>query len=508
MTTITENIGGNAIIPVANNQLTLGNTNTLILNAPAPVVSGQVYTFHDVGSNAQFIMDAGAQTFTGAKTFSSASGVTITNPTNQLTLGAANPLILSAVAQAASGQVYTFPDVGASTQFVLSAGTQMISGAKTFSSAAGLTVSGAGGFINTQASNQITLGATGHVLIVNSTAPAAASNTYTIPDLGTTGNFILDVGTQTISGAKTFSSASGIVVSGAGGVNATTTTNQITLNTGAAQATLNASGLSAATVFSLPTTTPISTTLVAADGASTINSDRTFTGNSLHTTGLNPSIALVITNTTYVTGLVTLAAGTVTGSGTTFPVGVVGGVIVINTTPPVEGWITARNSATSLTITNVTSAVGSNTNYTIYYGGFQTDTSGNIGANTIVCNNLITPGTISYSGSVNTNSATPTTLITIPTTSNFGYAVNFQVNATAVSTDSVASYSGFFQSKNTGGSLTVTAIANYTTILDTPTFTATSVGDTFSGTNILIQVTGTGTAMKWTGVAQVVSQSY
>lgn len=58
-------------------------------------------------------------------------------------------------------------------------------------------------------SNQLRLGdISANDVIISSTAPAADS-VYTIPDVGTTANFIMSAGTQTINGIKTF--GSGIV---------------------------------------------------------------------------------------------------------------------------------------------------------------------------------------------------------------------------------------------------------------------------------------------------------
>lgn len=50
-------------------------------------------------------------------------------------------------------------------------------------------------------SNQITMGTT-NTTTISATAPGASS-TYTIPDVGTTGNFILSSGAQSITGVKT-----------------------------------------------------------------------------------------------------------------------------------------------------------------------------------------------------------------------------------------------------------------------------------------------------------------
>jgi len=122
------------------------------------------------------------------------NSATIKATTNQLILGTTNTTTISATAPAASS-VYTIPDVGTTASFVMTEGAQTINGAKTLSSA--LTI--------TPTSNQLVLGTT-NTTTINAAAPAASA-TYTIPDVGTTGSFVMTAGTQTVSGAKTFSGA-------------------------------------------------------------------------------------------------------------------------------------------------------------------------------------------------------------------------------------------------------------------------------------------------------------
>lgn len=121
----------------------------------------------------------------------------------------ANNLILAMNATQTGGGTYTIPDIGAgiSASFVMTAGTQTIGGTKTFSTApafsAGLVSAMA--ISITAVTNQIILGTT-NTTTVSATAPASSA-VYTIPDVGTTANFILSAGTQTVGGSKTFSSA-------------------------------------------------------------------------------------------------------------------------------------------------------------------------------------------------------------------------------------------------------------------------------------------------------------
>jgi hypothetical protein len=95
----------------------------------------------------------------------------------------------------------------------MSAGTQTVGGAKTFSSA--LTVN--------PTTNQLVLGgvSAGNTTTISATAPASNA-IYTIPDVGTSANFVMSAGTQTVGGALTlsgtvvFSNAAPIKMNGGG----------------------------------------------------------------------------------------------------------------------------------------------------------------------------------------------------------------------------------------------------------------------------------------------------
>jgi hypothetical protein len=199
---------GSALLTDLVNQLVLGVGNTLTLNAPAPAAS-HIYSLPDVLADASFVMTEGAQTINGIKTFTSAPVfpalslpfITLTNVTNQVVLGTGNTITLNAPAPAAS-RVYSLPDVLANADVVLTAGTQTIGGAKTFSST----------ITDTALTNQLILGAATNITL---TAPApAASRVYTIPDVLSAASFVMTAGTQTIAGAKTFSTSITLPTSG------------------------------------------------------------------------------------------------------------------------------------------------------------------------------------------------------------------------------------------------------------------------------------------------------
>jgi Trk K+ transport system NAD-binding subunit len=87
----------------------------------------------------------------------------------------------------------------------------------------------------------------------------------------------------------------------------------------------------------------------------------------------------------YTTGTASQTTTTITGVGTTFTTAMVGGIIVFSGGQ--KAFITAFVSATQLT-TSQSQTVGSTT-YTIYYGGFQTDQSGNTGIGIVYSGNLL-----------------------------------------------------------------------------------------------------------------------
>lgn len=146
----------------------------------------------------------------------SGKSFTLAKTSSQLIFGTTNTTTVSATAPASSA-VYTIPDVGTSANFVMSAGTQTIAGAKTFSNAAifSSTISAAGAVTITPVSNQLILGGAGSTNTVTITAPTpgTASRTWTVPDITGNGTFAALEGTQTFSGAKTFSAT--LTMSGA-----------------------------------------------------------------------------------------------------------------------------------------------------------------------------------------------------------------------------------------------------------------------------------------------------
>lgn len=148
-------------------------------------------------------------------------------------------------------------------------------------------------------SNQFVLGTT-TTTTISATAPASSA-VYTIPDVGTTGNFILSAGTQSITGTKTFTNSALKLLGSSTGATTFTSDNagatNYTLHTPAADSTLAAIGV-AQTWTAIQTFT---------------NSDVKLLGSS---TGANTFTALNSSATNYTTSVpaVTGVLATTTGA--------------------------------------------------------------------------------------------------------------------------------------------------------------------------------------------------
>jgi hypothetical protein len=129
-------------------------------------------TIPDVGSSADFVMSNGNQTINGLKSFTNVQTTSVTSGLAVITASSQN-----------GTSIFTIPDI-ISADFVMTAGNQTINGNKTFT---GINIS--------KINNQILMGA--------SVISTASSGSYTIPDVGAVGNFLLNTG-GTITGVKTF----------------------------------------------------------------------------------------------------------------------------------------------------------------------------------------------------------------------------------------------------------------------------------------------------------------
>lgn len=194
-------------------------------------------------------------TLSGNVTINNSKTLTISKTSSQLIFGTTNTTTISATAPSAS-RIFTIPDAGSDVEFVMAGGTQTIAGAKTFSSAVTINPT----------TNQLVLGVT-NTTTISSTAPAA-SRTYTIPDAGGNVEFVMAGGTQTVAGAKTFSSA----------VTINPTTNQIVLGV-TNTTTISSTAPAASRTYTIPDAGS-NVQFVMAGGSQTIAGDKTFTGTT------------------------------------------------------------------------------------------------------------------------------------------------------------------------------------------------------------------------------------
>lgn len=184
---------------------------------------------------------------------------TLQATTNQIVLGTTNTTTISSTAPASS-RTYTIPDAGGAASFVMTAGTQTIAGAKTFSAAVTITPT----------TNQIVLGVT-NTTTISSVAPSG-NRIYTIPDVGSDVQFVMAGATQTIAGAKTFSST----------VTISATTNQIILGT-TNTITITAPAPGSSRTYTIPDAGGAASFVMTA-GAQTISGALTLTGGIVGTT--------------------------------------------------------------------------------------------------------------------------------------------------------------------------------------------------------------------------------
>ncbi len=258
------------------NQIVLGTGNTITLNAPTPAAS-RVYTTPDVGLDASFVMTEGAQTINGIKTFSdtvvflsgfSLASLTLTDVTNQLTMGTGNTVTLNAPTPGAN-RTYTLDDIGTNASFVMNNGVQSINGAKTFLTSTTFN----GEIINSLGNSQFLLTFGGTSVTLNVAAPAA-NRVYTMTDVLSNANFIMSEGTQTINGLKTFSSA----------ITDSAATNQLVLG-GVTNITINAPAPAASRVYTLPDVLA-NANFILSEGVQTINGLKTFSATTTFGTSI------------------------------------------------------------------------------------------------------------------------------------------------------------------------------------------------------------------------------
>lgn len=254
----------NAALTDTSNQLVLGTTRTATLTAPTPATSSRVYTFPDLTGDYSVVATIGTQTISGAKTFSTsvtmssnnASNVNFFEVDNTNNSSATSSAALAAtVGGASAGDAYSqYVVIGATTwttgldnsdsdKYKISASNTLgTSDALVLSTAGAATLTGVLSILAT--TNQIVLSTATNTLTI-SAATQATARTWTIPDISAAGTFAALEGTQTFSGAKTFSSNISMASTNVSGTNLVAVANNdntSTSSSAAFQATVAGSG--------------------------------------------------------------------------------------------------------------------------------------------------------------------------------------------------------------------------------------------------------------------------
>jgi predicted secreted Zn-dependent protease len=247
------------------NQLVLqpgaGTGTTITLTATNPI-SSVVYTIPDVFQAASFVMTAAAQTIGGLKTFSGQTTFTSVPTSGQLAFNnGGNTLFLSLIPPAQADHTVTLPDVGTvDRQFLLTGAltAQTVVTTLIFSAAPKLTAGTTQLIIQPNGS--------GNQFNINAANPGA-TRTYTLPDAGGAASFVMSAGTQTITGATTFSAT----------VTLTAPSNQLVFTPGANSITLTAASPASSVTYTLPDVAQ-SASFVMTQGTQTVSGLKTFAG--------------------------------------------------------------------------------------------------------------------------------------------------------------------------------------------------------------------------------------
>jgi hypothetical protein len=217
------------------------------------------YTFPNVGGNAEVVMTKGNQAIDGEKTFKDDATFEADTVVNELRL-AGGALTIQGYFTSFPRYV-TIPNVGASADFVLTAGDQTIGGTKTFSgniSAANLSGTNTG---------NVTIGSVGGG---NANGASLSGQALSLHAATSTQPGILTTGAQTIAGNKTFSGT--VTASNLSGTN----TGDVTVTT---VGTGNANGMSVSgQVLRLHPATSTQPGILTT-GTQTIKGDKTFDGS-------------------------------------------------------------------------------------------------------------------------------------------------------------------------------------------------------------------------------------
>jgi len=249
-------------LTATTNQVVLGApSHTTIINATAPAAASQTVTIPDTAGASSFMMTAGNQTASGINTFSNSTDASTTATGSIITAGGigcakkiyvGSDIIMTSLSGFKIGNIGGVNgNAGIINSGLVYNGTnyslfQIASGATLLNSAVGTPIYLSVGddqaifydgtsFNIIKTTNQLTLGAPSHTTIISATAPAAASQTVTIPDTAGASSFMMTAGAQSASGVNTFSNATdstttttgAVIISGGLGVAKTISCNGV-----------------------------------------------------------------------------------------------------------------------------------------------------------------------------------------------------------------------------------------------------------------------------------------
>lgn len=437
----------------------------------------------------------------------SATTVTATSATNQLILGAPNPVTINTGAQPASYRVDLPVPGTATTKFVLTDGTQTLNGPYTFSSSIKVPTitTAAGDLVLNPVGLNVEI-ATGKMLTADSIVildalvstinklvltPPATTATLTLADnstLSTVGAHTLTL-TTTGNTALTLPTSGTITVLG----NTTTGTGSIVLATSPTLVTPVLGAATATTVNKVALTEPATgATLTLADNS------------TLATVGAN---TLTLT-TTGPTGLTLPTSGTVTalGNSTTGS-----GQIVLATSPTLTTPVLGAASATTINKVGIT-APATGATLTLADGS----TLATVGANSLTLTTtgltaltLPTSGTVTALGNTTTGTGS-IVLATSPslTTPILGVASATSVNKVAITAPATSATLTLADGSTlaTVGANNLTLTTTGLTALTLPTSgTVTALGNTTTGTGSIVLATSPSLTTPTLGVASATS---
>lgn len=371
------------------------------------------------------------------------------------------------------GGVVSFVDVCPSTSVAPSTGNNLVN--KTYSDS------------GTQTLTNKTLDSTTNVVAADKLHSATTTiviNTATAPTAGQ----VLTATSGTTANWQTPASGTGIT-----SLNGLTAATQ-TFATGTSGSDFNISSVTSTHTFNLPDASSTARGVITT-GSQTIAGNKTLSGVT--------NASLAVNSSTYTTGTASQSTTTITGVGTTFTSAMVGGMIVYaNGT---QAFITAFTSTTVLTAAQ--SQTVASQAFTIYYGGHQMDSSGNVTFNGQIymlgTNNFLRMET------AGTEPANPPTNQANVYTYMYGGNEYLKIQNEFGSKNILANHDGFTRKAylypTTGAAIgTVgTATASVGSAqLTTPAITSTSLQTSMRRTNVATLNTGGSTVSVWGGVLE------